>query len=90
MNYEITERLDSVEMALKIDEINSQYAFLEYKHKKGGLYKTQGATVININGTAYWGLIYYKLKEDGTNDYTIPFTRPLFEFLDGRFELIKK
>lgn len=82
--WEITEHLTYEQLDNQTDELSHKYVGKDYKHKNGEVYTIIDVTVININGTAYWGFVYV------TQDYTrANFTRPIHEFLDGRFTLVE-
>lgn len=89
MKYEITERLSIEALREKLASFSALHGFRYYTHKHQALYWAGGATVINIDGTAYFGMEYHPVNEITGEIYeTIRHTRPLHEFLDGRYKLL--
>lgn len=84
--FEIKERLSDKALQEKLKNFDYQFSNKKFLHKNGGVYRIVSATTINQNGTSYWGLIYRKDVPDSS--YTVFHTRPLYEFLDGRFKQI--
>lgn len=82
--WEITEHLTDKQLNNQTDELSQKYVGKDYKHKNGEVYTIIDVTIININGTAYWGFDYVKQSYRRAK-----FTRPLYEFLDGRFTLVE-
>lgn len=82
--WEIEERLTDEQLDNQTDELSNQYISKDYKHKNGEVYTIIDITIININRKAYWGFVYVKQSHKSAN-----FTRPLYEFLDGRFTLVE-
>lgn len=87
--WEIKEKLSHNELVAKLKEIQNIYGDKYYRHTNDQIYFVSIATVINNNGTSHWGVMYHPVNIF-TDDivYAIPHTRPLYEFLDGRFKEI--
>ena len=60
--------------------------------KTNNIYVIDSFSVGNSNGVSYYSLTYYRanLHSDGsvTKEISLPFTRPTYEFFDGRFVLL--
>lgn len=87
-NYEIVGNVDNKHLLEVLEYITSTAGDKIYRHTTDKLYYAENAVVININGKSYYGLTYYPFNEDNTKILHIAHTRPLYEFLDGRFTLI--
>ena len=85
--YEIKEHLSEEELNRQSLELSDRYAMSHYRHKNGQLYAVISVTTINIDGKSYWGFIYRQCDDQGKIDWRTTYhTRPLYEFLDGRYE----
>jgi len=84
-SYEIKERLSEKQLHQGIFNLNKEYCGHIYRHTNGGEYYIYGSTIINECGSAWWGLLYHPIDEEGNVDRNIFYARPLHEFLDGRF-----
>ena len=81
--WEITEWLSEEELEFQANELAKQYVAKDYKHTNGNIYTIIDVVTININSTSYWGFVYAKESYK-----KVAHTRPLYEFLDGRFTLV--
>jgi Protein of unknown function (DUF1653) len=64
-----------------VNDIVAARAGLRYRHKKsGGVYEIMAFA--RVEATLEWVVVYRSVVDDET------WTRPVAEFLDGRFELV--
>lgn len=80
--WEIIERLSDEELVLIANSLGRMYIGNVYKHTNGDLYTVKSITTVDINGKSYWGFVYDKSFRN------VNHTRPMYEFLDGRFTLV--
>lgn len=83
--WEIKERLSDEELINQKNEIANWYVGKFYRHRNGDVYIVLDVTAINISGKSYWGFVYTKTLNRSL--FTFCHTRPIYEFLDGRFTI---
>lgn len=85
--YAIPDRLSQEELLRLNLALNDLYRGKRYLHKESNaFYQIAGATIINQNGRAEWGILYHPLYPNGLVLHAIKYTQPMSEFLDGRFQ----
>lgn len=83
----IHERLDEREIKFILMEFEDKYAGQLVKHKKtNNIYRISHFSILNEGGGAFVAVNYHPFDTENNRDLTnVKFTRPAFEFLDGRF-----
>lgn len=82
--YEIRDRKSLLELEAQLHKLYKKYEGKVYKHRNGEEYIVVDSTIINVNGSSFYGLVYCPF-EGGAIFSRVRHARCLQEFLDGRF-----
>lgn len=89
MKYSFRKELDDQEMSDAINELSSKFVGIIFQDDKYRKFKVNDISIINKGKTYYWSFVYSPISDNGLVHTLVKYTRPIDDFINGKFKYEK-
>jgi len=89
MTYSFRKELDDQEMSDTINELSNKFVGIIFQDDKYHKFIMNGISIITKGKTYYWSLTYSPMSDNGLVHTLVKYTRPIDDFINGKFKYEK-